>query len=139
MACGAAVARNAAALPADRSLFAMAAHDLMVAAILALLVAGLPAATAVGTEPPPPDDEAMLELAWDSGCFNCHDLRERIRGPAWVEVARRYRGDDAAFATLVQKVISGGSGNWGDDAMSPNRRVPEDDVRALVEWLLGLE
>jgi cytochrome c len=115
----------------------MASRALVAAAILAAAVM-LPAGNACAEEDSA-GDEAMLELAWDSGCFNCHDVHERIRGPAWVEVARRYRGDDDAFERLVETVISGGSGNWGDDTMSPNRRVPEEDIRTLVEWLLALE
>ena len=83
--------------------------------------------------------QAMVDLAWESGCFNCHDVHEKVRGPAWVEVAKRYRGDAAAFEQLVLKVREGGGGNWGDDRMSPNRRVPEEDIRTLVEWLLTLE
>jgi cytochrome c len=106
-----------------------------VIALLAVTVLG----PAAGAADEAATDEAMVELAWDSGCFNCHDLHERVRGPAWVEVARRYRDDEDAFERLVQKVIEGGGGNWGDDVMSPNRRVPEEDVRALVAWLLELE
>jgi cytochrome c len=102
------------------------------------LLACLPAVS-VPAGPPPADDEAMIDLAWDSGCFNCHDIHDQVRGPAWVKVAERYRGDDEAYERLVDTVINGGSGNWGDDSMSPNRRVPEEDVRALVEWLLTLE
>lgn len=113
-------------LPATATLLALGA--------LLALAAGAPRA-----EAPAPDDEAMVELAWDSGCFNCHDLREQVRGPAWVAVAERYRGDEGAYERLVAKVIAGGGGNWGDDVMSPNRRVPEEDVRALVAWLLTLE
>lgn len=102
------------------------------------VLACTPAGIALGG-PPPADDEAMIDLAWDSGCFNCHDIHEGFRGPAWVNVAERYRDDDEAFERLVDTVINGGRGNWGDEAMSPNRRVPEEDVRALVEWLLTLE
>jgi len=115
----------------------MASHALTRTVLLAL--AGMQAGGAALADPRPADGEAMIELAWDSGCFNCHDVHERVRGPAWIEVARRYRGDEDAFEMLVEKVISGGSGNWGDDAMSPNRRVPEEDVRTLVAWLLTLE
>jgi cytochrome c len=104
-----------------------------------LAFAGLHASGLALADPQSADDEVMIELAWDSGCFNCHDVHEHIRGPAWAEVARRYRGDEGAFERLVEKVIVGGSGNWGDDAMSPNRRVPEEDIRALVGWLLTLE
>lgn len=95
-------------------------------------------------EPTPGDavpavDDAMEALAWKSGCFNCHDLREHIRGPAWTDVAARYRGDETALERLVETVRNGGRGNWGDDAMTPNRRVPEEDIRTLVTWLLELE
>lgn len=106
------------------------------AALCALLLGALMPVTVIAGEPA---DEAMIELAWDSGCFNCHDLETRVRGPAWTEVAERYRADDDALEMLVERVINGSSGNWGDDAMSPNRRVPEEDVRALVQWLLSLE
>jgi cytochrome c len=86
-----------------------------------------------------PDYQPMIDLAWKSRCFNCHDVQDEVRGPAWVEVARRYRGDDEAFELLVERVRDGSSGNWGDDRMSPNRRVAEEDIRALVKWLLTLE
>ena len=85
------------------------------------------------------DDEVMINLAWDSGCFNCHDVRKTLRGPAWLDVAKRYRGDDGAFERLVVKVREGGSGNWGTVSMSPNRRVPMEDIQTLVAWLLTLE
>ncbi len=83
--------------------------------------------------------EAMIDLAWKRGCFNCHDVDKKVRGPAWVAVAERYRDDPEAFERLVVKVQQGGRGNWGDDYMSPNRRVPEADIRKLVGWLLTLE
>lgn len=67
-----------------------------------------------------PRDQAMIDLVWKSRCFNGHDVQEKIRGPAWVEVARCYRGDDTAFERLVVTVREGSSGNWGDDRMSPN-------------------
>ena len=116
-----------------------AALSSLIALVIALVIAVLLAGPASRADGPGAVDETMIELAWDSGCFNCHDLHARVRGPAWTEVARRYRGDADAFERLVQTVIAGGSGNWGDDAMSPNRRVPEEDVRTLVAWLLTLE
>lgn len=81
----------------------------------------------------------MLALAEKSRCLNCHEVRETIRGPAWIDVAERYRGQADALEALVLKVRNGGSGVWGDDYMSPNRRVAEEDVRTLVEWILKLE
>ncbi|MFO8045264.1 MAG: c-type cytochrome [Halomonas sp.] len=84
------------------------------------------------------EDEAMIDLAWDSGCFNCHDLDKSLRGPAWRDVAERYRDDDEALERLVVTVRDGGSGNWGEERMTPNRRVAEEDIKRLVSWLLSL-
>lgn len=94
------------------------------------LVLALPAAAS---------DEAMIDLAFNSGCFNCHDVDQTLRGPAWREVAKRYRGDAGAFERLVVKVRNGGGGVWGNDSMSANKRVPMEDIRTLVRWLLTLE
>ncbi|NMG03144.1 c-type cytochrome [Azoarcus taiwanensis] len=85
------------------------------------------------------DYAAMVELAWKRGCFNCHDVEQKVRGPAWRDVAVRYRDDETAFGRLIVTVRDGGRGNWGNDFMSPNRRVPEEDIKRLVAWLLTLE
>lgn len=85
-----------------------------------------------------PQAGAMLELAERSRCFTCHDVDETVRGPAWRDVARRYRGDPGAEDRLVRKVYEGGGGVWGDDYMSANKRVGEENIRVLVRWLLAL-
>lgn len=85
------------------------------------------------------DDAAMLDLADKSRCTTCHDVRDKVTGPAWVEVATRYRGDPAAFERLVIKVRDGGTGNWGTVAMPPNKRVPAENIRTLVAWILTLK
>lgn len=99
----------------------------------AFLVALLLAAPAVA------DDSAMQELADKSRCTACHDIHEKVTGPAWIEVAKRYRGDANAVERLVIKVRDGGSGNWGTVPMSPNKRVSEDNIRKLVTWILALK
>lgn len=85
------------------------------------------------------DDAAMLELADKSRCTACHDVHQKITGPAWIDVAKRYQGDDGALERLVIKVREGGSGNWGTVAMSPNKRVREENIRTLVTWILALK
>ncbi|MBE0487923.1 MAG: c-type cytochrome [Halomonas sp.] len=100
--------------------------------LVALLASGQAQADAVE------EDEAMIDLAWDSGCFNCHDLNKTLRGPAWRDVAERYRDDGEALDRLVATVREGGSGNWGEERMTPNRRVAEEDIERLVSWILAL-
>ena len=87
------------------------------------------------------DQAAMLELADASRCLACHDINETVRGPAWRDVARRYRGNSEREGTenaLVKKVYEGGSGVWGDDTMSANKRAGLENIRVLVRWILAL-
>lgn len=105
------------------------AHILL--SVLVLLSRGALAA-------PPAVDPAMLELADRSRCLTCHDLDETVRGPAWRDVARRYRGKPEVEDALVSKVHEGGGGAWGNDYMSANKRVGLENIRVLVRWILAL-
>lgn len=81
----------------------------------------------------------MLELADKSRCLQCHDINDKLSGPAWIEVAKRYRGRPDMVEPLVKKVKEGGTGAWGAEVMSPNKRVKDEDIRSLVKWILTLE
>lgn len=80
--------------------------------------------------------EAMMQK---DGCAACHGVDKKIVGPAYQEVAAKYRGDKDALAKLTQKVKAGGSGVWGAVPMPPNAQVPEADIKALVSWILSLK
>ena len=73
------------------------------------------------------------------GCSACHAVDKKILGPAYQDVAAKYKGDTGALAKLTQKVKTGGSGVWGQVPMPPNSQVPDDDVKALVSWILTLK
>ena len=73
------------------------------------------------------------------GCAACHSVDKKIVGPAYQDVAAKYRGDKDALAKLVQKVKMGGSGVWGAVPMPPNAQVSEADIKALVSWILTLK
>lgn len=97
-------------------------------------------ALAVNVAAAAPKDEkaAMLELADQSRCLTCHDVDEKIRGPAWRDVATRYRDKPDEEERLVLKVYNGGGGAWGDDTMSSNKRAGMENIRILVRWILTL-
>jgi cytochrome c len=78
-------------------------------------------------------------LAQKSNCLMCHSVDKKILGPAYKEVAAKYKGDKAAEARLIQKVKAGGSGAWGDMPMPPNSpQVKDEDIKTLVQWILSL-
>lgn len=101
-------------------------------------------APATTTAPPPATSPiARLELAQKSGCLACHSVEKKLVGPAWKDVAARYKGKSDARAQLIAKVKQGGKGNWtevtGGAAMPPySPRVSDADIEALVDFVLAL-
>ncbi|NKN32794.1 c-type cytochrome [Marichromatium bheemlicum] len=81
---------------------------------------------------------ASPELAQQSGCMVCHQVDNKIIGPAYREVAAKYRDQPDAKVKLVAKVKQGGVGVWGDMPMPPNAHVSDADIETLVTWVLGL-
>ena len=80
---------------------------------------------------------ASDELAKKHACFACHTVDKKMVGPAYKDVAAKYRGDKAAPAKLAEKVKKGSQGVWGNVPMPPNSNVPDADVNALVKWILS--
>jgi cytochrome c len=79
--------------------------------------------------------DAGMALARRSGCIACHTTDSRIVGPAFHEIAGKYKGEAGAAARLAAKVQDGGGGVWGSVPM-PAQPVPAADVRAIVDWIL---
>ena len=80
---------------------------------------------------------ANEELAKKHACFACHAVDKKLVGPAYKDVAAKYRKDKGAEAKLVEKVKKGGTGVWGTVPMPPNAAVPDADLHALVKWILS--
>lgn len=80
---------------------------------------------------------AMETLAKKSSCLSCHATDARGVGPAYREVAKKYAKDKKADVKLLAKVKKGGAGNWGKVPMPPMEAVPEEDLKALIQWILS--
>lgn len=86
--------------------------------------------------------QAMADqaLAQKSGCLACHQIDKKVVGPAFKDVAAKYKGNKAAEAKLDEKVKKGGSGVWGPVPMPPNSpHVSDADIKTLVHWVLSLK
>ena len=82
---------------------------------------------------------ANEELAKKNACTACHAIDKKVVGPAFKEVAAKYRTDKGAEAKLIDKVKKGGVGVWGQVPMPPNATVKDEDIKALVKWILSLK
>ena len=104
------------------------------AAPVEAIAAKTPAAVA---SPAPPAADPLV-LAKSYGCMVCHTIDKKTIGPAWKDVAAKYRGDKGAEARLMDKVAKGGSGVWGNVMMPPNPKPSEAERRKLVRFVLSL-
>jgi cytochrome c551/c552 len=78
-----------------------------------------------------------LELMKKSGCGGCHGIGNKILGPAFRDIGKRYKDDKGAESQLTGRVKAGGSGQWGDAAMPPQAHVSDADTAALIKWILS--
>ena len=97
-----------------------------------------PASVAMAVKPALSEADA-LGLAKKNGCLVCHAIDKKVVGPAWKDVAAKYRGDAGAEARIADKIAKGGSGVWGGIAMPPNPRLSEGDRQALARFVLSLK
>ena len=96
-------------------------------------------AGAVLVLPPAQAGDAETEAAMNkAGCLACHTKDRKLVGPAFKEIAAKYKGQANAAATLFEKVRKGGSGNFGPVPMSPNPpdKISDKDLKEAVELIL---
>ena len=76
------------------------------------------------------------DLLKAKNCMACHAVDKKIVGPAYKDVAAKYKGNKDAAALLVTKIQKGGSGVWGAVPMPPNA-VTQVEAKQLAEWILA--
>ncbi len=89
-----------------------------------------------------PDYQKGLELISSPGldCFTCHQIEDKLNGPPYREVANKYAGmSDTIVTHLANKIISGGSGVWGEIMMTPHPNLSQADAEAIVKYILLLK
>jgi cytochrome c len=78
-----------------------------------------------------------LALAKAQGCLACHAVDSKLVGPAYRDVAEKYKGQPDAPATLTQHIREGGSGRWGEIPMPPQKQLSEAQAKTLAQWILA--
>lgn len=99
------------------------------------LVVAAPPVKAVST---PPEQRLDGEsLATRYGCLGCHNISVKIVGPAYKDIAVKYRDDGSALQKISEQIHKGGSGKWGPALMPPFPGVTEAETKALADWILS--
>jgi len=80
------------------------------------------------------------ELLKKYACTACHAIDKKMVGPAYGDVAAKYKGDAKAPAMLMESVKKGSVGKWGQVPMPPPAvAVPDADLKTMITYILGLK
>lgn len=71
-------------------------------------------------------------------CKSCHAVGRENFGPSFLEIAKRYPINKRIINQLSEKIIHGGSGNWGERAMPPHPTLIKGDAKVIVRYILSL-
>lgn len=80
---------------------------------------------------------AAQTLATRHACLSCHAPQGKLLGPSIQDIAGKYRGEAGAEAKLLAKLKAGGAGVWGAIPMPAQSHVKEDELRSILQWMLG--
>ena len=82
---------------------------------------------------------ASEDLAKQKACLACHQIDKKLVGPAYTDIAAKYKTDKEAEKKLAVKVRAGGTGVWGQIPMPANPSVSEAEAATLVKWILAIK
>lgn len=74
-----------------------------------------------------------------SDCIGCHHKINKLIGPSYTEIAKKYASNDKNITDLADKIIKGGSGVWGKIPMTPHPKVSQSDAKLMVKYILSLK
>lgn len=77
-------------------------------------------------------------LMTQSDCKTCHNVDSKSNGPAWVEVAKKYNGDLAGQAKLVDKMRGGGNKVWGDANMPAHPGLTASEAQSIIDYVMNI-
>ena len=76
-------------------------------------------------------------LLQDNSCLSCHAIDHKVVGPAYHDVAAKYKNDPQALARVMSSIEHGGSGKWGDVPMPPFAQLSSDDLKSLATFIMS--
>lgn len=80
-----------------------------------------------------PEGKQLMDA---SDCQACHAKNEKVNGPSYMDIAKKYSSKDKNY--LVSKVIKGGVGVWGETMMAAHPQLKVNEVGKIVDYILSL-
>lgn len=86
-----------------------------------------------------PMNHPGTKLIGETTCLSCHQTKTASIGPSYRDVAKKYAKDPEAYETLAKKILTGGSGAWGEQPMPPHPQHNIEETRQMIEAILKVK
>jgi cytochrome c len=74
-----------------------------------------------------------------SDCKSCHMTDKKSIGPSYLDIAAKYPRNRENTNVLSAKIIKGGGGVWGEQAMAAHPQISESDAKKMVDYIFSLK
>ena len=79
----------------------------------------------------------VKKVLTDNACLSCHAIKQKVVGPAYHDVAERYRKNPKALETVMANIKAGGANKWGTMPMPPFSALTDAELKALAQFVLS--
>ena len=103
-----------------------------------LVSVNTPVTTSVPTTTAAANDVINVKtLLANNACLGCHAMTQKIVGPAYHDVAERYRKNPKALETVMANIKAGGANKWSAVPMPPFPALTDAELKALAQFVLS--
>ncbi|MBJ2173484.1 ThuA domain-containing protein [Aureibaculum sp. A20] len=81
-----------------------------------------------------PEGKTIIDNA---DCKACHAIDKKVNGPSYKDIANKYSKKDIGY--LINKIINGGSGVWGETMMVAHPTLSTSDANKIVDYVISLK
>lgn len=78
------------------------------------------------------------QLIASNDCLTCHKINEKAFGPSYQQIANKYENNQGNVENLADRIIKGGKGLWGQNAMTPHANLSVPQAQQMVKYILSL-
>lgn len=82
------------------------------------------------------NDPAGLAAIRTSNCLNCHAFENKVIGPGFNEIAKRYQPTSENVSLLEKRIREGSKGVWGKEVMPTHPELSAEQIEDMVNWIM---
>ena len=71
-----------------------------------------------------------------SNCFSCHGFKNKLAGPSFQDISKKYQADPTNRDLLENHIITGSTGIWGKEVMPTHPEISAEIAKKMVQWIL---